>query len=144
MAGRFGGSGGGQDGGRPLGVPACYQAGGPPSARAEEWVRNPIDGFILARLENEGIEPSEPARPATLARRVSLDLTGLPPPRADLEAFLAAPGPAGYERLVDRLLESPHYGERWAIHCLTWHATRIPTDTKRTAKGPTPGAGGSG
>ena len=89
-----------------------------PSVRAEEWLRNPIDGFILARLEEEGIEPSAPARPETLARRVGLDLTGLPPPRADLEAYLAAPGPAAYERLVDRLLESHHYGERWAIHWL--------------------------
>ena len=89
-----------------------------PPVRAEEWVRNPIDSFVLARLEEEGIQPSEPARPETLARRVGFDLTGLPPPRADLEAYLAAPSPAAYERLVDRLLESPHYGERWAIHWL--------------------------
>ena len=89
-----------------------------PSVRRKAWVRNPIDRFVLARLEKEGIEPTKPARLETLVRRVSLDLTGLPPSPTDLEAFLAAPGPEAYERLVDRLLESPHYGERWAIHWL--------------------------
>ncbi len=89
-----------------------------PPVQAEAWVRNPIDRFVLARLEEEGIEPSKPARLETLVRRVSLDLTGLPPSPADLEAFLAAPSSEAYERLVDRLLESPHYGERWALHWL--------------------------
>lgn len=76
--------------------------------------RNPIDQFILRRLEAEGIKPSQEATRATLLRRVNLDLTGLPPSPIDLDLFLADSRPDAYERLVDRLLASPHYGERWA------------------------------
>ena len=92
--------------------------GDPPPVRRESWVRNSIDRFVLARLEEEGIEPSPRAGLETLVRRVSLDLTGLPPSRRAVEAFIKDPSAAAYERLVDDLLESPHYGERWAMHWL--------------------------
>ena len=77
-----------------------------------------IDTFILARLEKEGVKPSPPADRATLMRRVSLDLTGLPPTPQELEDFVADQRPDAYERLVDRLLDSPHYGEKWARYWL--------------------------
>ncbi len=89
-----------------------------PAVRQESWVTNPIDRFVLARLEQEGIEPAPEAPPATLVRRLSLDLTDLPPAPELVETFLADRAPDAYERLVDRLLESPHYGERWAVHWL--------------------------
>ncbi len=82
------------------------------------WARNPIDNFILARLEREGLKPSREASPATLLRRVTLDLTGLPPTPAELETFLADRSPDAYEKVVDRLLRSPHYGERMAMQWL--------------------------
>jgi hypothetical protein len=85
----------------------------PKSARSG-WARNPIDALILARLEHEGLTPSPEADRATLLRRVSLDLTGLPPTLEELDAFLADSSAAAYEKQVDRLLASPHYGERWA------------------------------
>jgi hypothetical protein len=85
----------------------------PPVAKAG-WPRNPIDRYVLARLEHEGLSPSREADRATLSRRVFLDLTGLPPSPADLDAFVADAAPDAYERLVDRLLASPRYGERWA------------------------------
>ena len=86
----------------------------PPTVKASDWVRNPIDQFILARLEKEGLQPSHEASREALIRRLSLDLIGLPPMPADIDAFLADPAPDAYERVVDRLLASPHYGERWA------------------------------
>ncbi|MBI1918443.1 MAG: PSD1 domain-containing protein [Planctomycetes bacterium] len=85
-----------------------------PTVKRTGWVRNPIDRFILARLEAEDIAPSPEANRATLIRRVSLDLVGLPPAPAEVETFLADNRPDAYERLVDRLLASPHYGEKWA------------------------------
>jgi mono/diheme cytochrome c family protein len=85
-----------------------------PSVREASWPRNPIDYFVLARLEKEGLRPSPQADPYTLARRVSLDLSGLPPEPGVLAAYLANPDDEAYETLVDRLLASPHYGERWA------------------------------
>jgi hypothetical protein len=84
-----------------------------PDARQADWSRNAIDGFILARLEKESIKPSPEADRITLIRRVSLDLTGLPPTPAEVDAFIHDRRPDAYERLVDRLLASPHYGERW-------------------------------
>jgi hypothetical protein len=78
------------------------------------WVKNPIDAFILHRLEQEQLAPSPAADPATLVRRVYLDLIGLPPTPAEVEAFAADPSDAAYEALVDRLLVSPQFGERWA------------------------------
>ena len=77
-------------------------------------VRNPIDAFIFSRLEKEGLQPSPEASRETLIRRVSLDLIGLPPTPKEIDAFLGDTRPDAYERLVDRLLASPHYGERWA------------------------------
>lgn len=90
----------------------------PPGVAGEAWVRNSIDRFVLARLESGGIEPSPPAPRSTLVRRLSFDLTGLPPTLAEVDAFLADARPDAYEALVDRLLESPHYAERWARHWL--------------------------
>ena len=89
----------------------------PPVARAE-WVRNPIDRFILSRLESEGMHPSPQARKETLARRLSLDLIGLPPSLEVTESFLRDDSADAYERLVDQLMDSRHYGEKWARHWL--------------------------
>jgi hypothetical protein len=85
-----------------------------PAVKLEGWVRTPIDAFVLARLEQEGLAPSPEATRETLLRRVTLDLTGLPPTPAEIDAFLADTGADAYEKVVDRLLASPHYGERWA------------------------------
>jgi hypothetical protein len=81
-------------------------------------VRNPIDAFILARLDAAGLRLSPETDRATLLRRVTIDLTGLPPTPAEQEAFLADSRPDAYARVVDRLLASPHHGERWAQHWL--------------------------
>src|SRR5205807_2420261 len=89
-----------------------------PAVKGTARPRNPIDAFVLARLEQAGLAPSPEADRARLLRRVSLDLTGLPPTIAEVDAFLADPRPDAYERAVDRLLASPHYGERWARHWL--------------------------
>jgi mono/diheme cytochrome c family protein len=89
-----------------------------PAVRNAGWVRNPIDRFILARLEKEGVAPSPEAERPTLARRLFLDLTGLPPSPKEMEDFLADTSPDACEKLVDRLLASPHYGERWGRHWL--------------------------
>ena len=78
------------------------------------WDRHPIDAFVLARLQQENLAPSPSADRAALCRRVYLDLVGLPPTPAELDAFLADASPDAYEKLVDRLLASPRYGERWA------------------------------
>jgi hypothetical protein len=85
----------------------------PPAAGT--WARNPIDAFVLRELSEHGISPSPEADRRTLIRRLSLDLTGLPPSVAETEAFVADTQPQAYERLVDRLLASPHYGERMAV-----------------------------
>ena len=85
-----------------------------PRVNDGEWPRNPIDNFILSKLAAEGLKPSPEANNETLLRRVSLDLTGLPPTPAEVDAFLADKSPNAYEKVVDRLLASPHYGERWA------------------------------
>lgn len=89
-----------------------------PAVQQTAWPQTPVDRFILARLEREGLAPAAAADRPTLLRRVSLDLTGLPPTRADAEAFLADPAADAYERLVDRLLASPHFGERMAVDWL--------------------------
>ncbi len=89
-----------------------------PEARDRSWTRNAIDDFVLARLEAEGIEPSQKADRRTLIRRVSLDLVGLPPTPRQVAKFLADGRPEAYERLVDDLLDSEHYGEKWAMHWL--------------------------
>lgn len=90
----------------------------PPSVERADWVANPIDAFILARLEANGLSPAEPADKRTLARRVYYDITGLPPTPAEMAEFLADERSDAYERLVDRLLASPRYGEKWARHWL--------------------------
>jgi hypothetical protein len=85
-----------------------------PAVRNEKWIRRPMDRFILARLEQELLQPSPEAEKAALLRRVSLDLTGLPPTAEEQAAFLGDTSPDAYEKQVDRLLASPAYGERWA------------------------------
>jgi mono/diheme cytochrome c family protein len=85
-----------------------------PQIKNRSWARNPIDYFILARLEKEGLAPSPEASKETLIRRVYMDLVGLPPSPKEVDQFLADVSPDAYEKLVDRLLASPHYGERWA------------------------------
>jgi hypothetical protein len=85
----------------------------PPGVRQTDWARNPIDRFVLARLESAGLKPSPEADRYTLIRRLSLDLIGLPPTIEEADAFANDRSPGAYERLVDRLLASPHYGERW-------------------------------
>jgi mono/diheme cytochrome c family protein len=99
---------------RPLTRPA------PPTldASAAAWVRNPIDVFILARLRAKGLSPSPEADRRTLIRRLYFDLIGLPPDPEAVAAFVADPDPRAYEKLVNRLLASPGYGERWARHWL--------------------------
>ena len=90
----------------------------PPSVAEEDRVRNPIDRFVLARLEREGMKPSPPANRTTLIRRLSLDLMGMGPTPGEVDAFVSDEREDAYERLVDRLLASPHYAERWARHWL--------------------------
>jgi hypothetical protein len=90
----------------------------PPSVKDAVWVTNPIDNFILAKLEASGLTHSPPADRRTLIRRLSFDLLGLPPTPEEVAAFVADPDPTAYEKLVDRYLESPHYGERWGRHWL--------------------------
>ncbi len=97
---------------QPLTRPATPQVTNP------RWPRNPIDAFVLARLEAAGLQPSAEADRATLVRRLSLDLLGLPPTVEQVDEFLCDSGCDAYGRLVDRLLASPHYGERWGRHWL--------------------------
>ncbi|HLV82059.1 MAG TPA: PSD1 and planctomycete cytochrome C domain-containing protein, partial [Chthonomonadaceae bacterium] len=85
-----------------------------PAVKLTSWPRNPIDNFVLARLEKAGLKPSPPADRYTLVRRVYLDLIGLPPTPEEADAFVQDRSPNAYEKVVDRLLASPHYGERWA------------------------------
>jgi len=89
-----------------------------PAAKNQRWPRNPIDAFILARLDKEKLRPAKEADKATLIRRVTFDLTGLPPTLEEVDAFLADTKPEAYERLVDRLLQSPRYGEHEARYWL--------------------------
>ncbi len=89
-----------------------------PEVKKADWARNAIDRFILARLEQEGLSPSAEADKLALLRRLSLDLIGLPPTIAELDAFLADTSADAYEKQVERLLASPHYGERWGRHWL--------------------------
>src|SRR5579862_2798070 len=86
-----------------------------PAVKNQAWVRNPIDSFVLARLEKEGLAPSPEASRETLIRRLSLDLIGLPPTPAQVDAFVADSTPNAYDKVVDRLLANPHFGERMAL-----------------------------
>ena len=90
----------------------------PPGVAEAAWVRTPIDRFILAMLRAKGLKPSPPADRRTLIRRLTFDLHGLPPTPEEIEAFVHDPHSDAYERLVDRLLASPRYGERWGRHWL--------------------------
>lgn len=91
---------------RPLDVPR--------GLKRQQWVRNPIDAFVLAKLEQDGLESSPEADRHALIRRASLDLIGLPPTPQEVDAFVADSRPDAYEQLIDRLLANPHFGERWA------------------------------
>jgi mono/diheme cytochrome c family protein len=90
----------------------------PPAVSEGRRIADPIDDFILARLERAGLTPAAPADRRTLIRRATFDLLGLPPTPEEIDAFLADDSPAADERLIDRLLASPHYGERWGRHWL--------------------------
>jgi cytochrome c553 len=89
-----------------------------PDVRDAAWARNPVDRFVLAKLESKGLTPSPEADRRTLVRRLTFDLTGLPPTPAEVQAFTEDESPDAYERLVERLLASPAYGERWGRHWL--------------------------
>jgi hypothetical protein len=97
---------------RPLARPAV------PAVKQAGWVRNPVDAFLLKKLEAQGLTPNPEADRRTLIRRLTFDLHGLPPAPEEVDAFAADARPDAYERLVDRLLASPHYGERWGRHWL--------------------------
>jgi hypothetical protein len=90
----------------------------PPQVRDQSWVRGDIDRFVLAKLESQGLHPVKPADPGTLLRRVYYDLTGLPPTPEQIDTFLRDETPGALERVVDRLLASPQFGERWGRHWL--------------------------
>src|SRR5262249_8848170 len=90
----------------------------PPKVGNEAWIANPIDRFVLARLDKEKLAPSPEADRATLLRRLSLDLIGLPPTPEEVDAFLKDTSKGAYSKQVERLLASPHYGERWGRHWL--------------------------
>lgn len=97
---------------RPIKRPAL------PTVKNIDWAQNPIDLFILARLEKEGLEPSPPAEKSILLRRLSLDLIGLSASPGEMDAYVRDNRPDAYERVVERLLDSPHHGERWGRHWL--------------------------
>jgi Protein of unknown function (DUF1549)/Protein of unknown function (DUF1553)/Planctomycete cytochrome C len=97
---------------QPVGHPAI------PKVRRADWVANPIDAFVLARLEEKGLAPNPPADPRTLIRRLFFDLIGLPPTPEEVDRFAADHSPQAYERLVDELLARKQYGERWGRHWL--------------------------
>ena len=90
----------------------------PPAVRDASWVKTPVDAFVLSGIEGAGLMPNAPAEKRTLLRRVTFDLVGLPPTPEEVEAFVNDPAPDAYAKVVDRLLASPHYGERWARHWL--------------------------
>jgi hypothetical protein len=97
---------------QPIAAPAI------PPVRNTTWPKSPLDHFVLARLEASGLSPAPPADRRTLIRRATLDLTGLPPTPAEVDAFLTDGSEDAFARVVDRLLASPHYGERWGRHWL--------------------------
>src|SRR5205823_10776911 len=88
------------------------------TVQSKPWVKNPIDAFVLAKLEEKQLQPNKPADKLTLLRRVTIDLTGLPPTPSDIQSFLSDTSPNAYEKVIDRLLASPAYGERWGRHWL--------------------------
>src|SRR5262249_50338786 len=108
-------------------------------ADASGWCRNPIDAFVAGEHAKHGLQPNPPATRETLLRRVYLDLIGLPPTRQELHAFLADRSEHAYEKVVDKLLDSPHYGERWARHWMDvwrysdWYGRRQVPDVWNSA-----------
>ena len=90
----------------------------PPAVKQQDWAASPLDRFVLANLEKNGLKPAPPADKTTLLRRATFDLTGLPPTEKEIQDFLADKSPNAYEKVVDRLLASPRYGERWGRHWL--------------------------
>jgi hypothetical protein len=104
-----------------------------PEVRQKDWVRTPVDRFVLARLEAKGLRPAPAADAGTLLRRLSFDLAGLPPTPEEIDAFLADPAADAYEKAVERLLASPRYGERWGRH---WLDVARYADTKGYTFGP--------
>ena len=89
-----------------------------PAVKNAAWAKNPIDNFILAKLEEKGLKPAPPADKLTLLRRATFDLTGLPPTPSEIDDFLSDRSPDAFAKVVDRLLASPRYGERWGRHWL--------------------------
>jgi hypothetical protein len=89
-----------------------------PAVKNKKWVQSPVDAFLLAKLEQQGLEPASPAERRALIRRVTFDLIGLPPTAAETQAFVDDKTPDAFKKVVERLLASPHYGERWARHWL--------------------------
>jgi hypothetical protein len=89
-----------------------------PAVTKPEWVANPVDAFIVQKLEQNGMKPSARADKATLIRRATFDLIGLPPTQSEIDNFLADDSAQAFEKVVDRLLQSPHYGERWGRYWL--------------------------
>src|SRR5262249_55815172 len=89
-----------------------------PAVKNRDWVKSPVDAFILAALEAKGLTPARPADKRTLIRRVTFDLTGLPPTPSEVRAFLDDTAPDAFAKVVDRLLASSRYGERWGRHWL--------------------------
>ena len=110
-----------------------------PSTKQQNWVRNPIDAFILHQLESNHLAPAPPADRRTLIRRVYFDLLGVPPTPDQVAQFIHDPDPKAYEHLVDRLLQSPQYGERWAG--IGWMSCAMPTarDLRRISSMTMPG-----
>jgi hypothetical protein len=98
-----------------------------PNVKDANWAKTPVDKFILAKLEEKGLKPNPPADKRTLIRRATFDLIGLPPSPDDVRMFLADESPQAFEKVVQRLLDSPHYGERWGRH---WLDTARYSDTK--------------
>src|SRR6185503_3871178 len=94
------------------------KAQSPPGVSSKAWVKSPIDNFILAKLQKEGLTVASPASKLTLLRRATFDLTGLPPNEGEIQDFLADDSPKAFEKVVERLLASPRYGERWGRHWL--------------------------
>ncbi len=106
-----------------------------PDVKNAAWCATPVDAFVLARLEQAGLEPSPQAERVNLLRRLSLDLIGLPPSVEEVDAFLADGSPDAYARQVERLLASPHYGERWGAGGSTRPAMPTRTAMRKTSPG---------
>ena len=111
-----------------------------PKVKETTWPTNPIDAFVLEKLEETKLAHAVEADRATLLRRLSFDLIGLPPTPEEIDAFLADRSPNAYEKQVDRLLDSPQHGEPGRSIGSTWRVTPTPTASNSIRRGPTPGA----